>query len=125
MNTKTEAAGSPLDTAKLVLAVVFLVAGISAYYFFSDQPGYIRVLMILLSVVLALLSAWFTVPGKALWAFFQESKTEVRKVVWPTRTETVHTTLIVLIMVLLAASALWLLDTLFAAGFSLLLGQGS
>ena len=48
--------------------------------------------------------------------------TEIRKVVWPNRTETTQTTLIVLAAVIVASLLLWGLDSLFSFGLNLLLG---
>ena len=60
--------------------------------------------------------------GRRAWSFVQDSRTEVRKVVWPTRAETVQTTLIVMALVLLVGIFLWLLDMLLAWGFQTLTG---
>lgn len=121
MNTKIESSASRLDTAKLVLAVIALIAGIVGFHYLEGQPNYLRLAVLLVMVALGVVLVYFTAAGKSLWGFFQDAKTEVRKVVWPTRTETIHTTLIVFVMVLVAALALWLLDTIFAAGAAFLI----
>lgn len=121
MNTKTESSASKLDTAKLVLAVIALIAGIVGFHYLEGQPNYLRLAVLLVMVALGVVLVYFTAAGKSLWGFFQDAKTEVRKVVWPTRTETIHTTLIVFVVVLVAALALWLLDTIFAAGAAFLI----
>jgi preprotein translocase subunit SecE len=51
-----------------------------------------------------------TTAGRKLWTFAADSRTEVRKVVWPSRQETVQTTFIVLVMVLIMGIILWLVD---------------
>lgn len=125
MNTKTETQGSnPLDTVKLVATVLILVAGVIGFYWYEDQPTLYRVVGILAAVVIAAALAYTTELGKAFWAFAQEARIEVRKVVWPTRTETIHTTLIVIGMVLVASILLWLIDMFFGWGFAALTGRG-
>ena len=59
--------------------------------------------------------------GKILWSYFQNSRTELRKVVWPTRVETMQTTLIVSIVVIVAGVFLWFLDLFFGWGSQALL----
>ena len=54
--------------------------------------------------------------------FFQEVKSELSKVTWPTRNETVVTTVMVFIMVFLAAMFFLAADSLMSAGISLILG---
>jgi preprotein translocase subunit SecE len=63
--------------------------------------------------------------GRDLWAFMKESKQEVRKVVWPTRDETVRTTMMVFAMVFVASLVLWLLDMFLFWGVRFLTGQGA
>ena len=62
--------------------------------------------------------------GQALWGFMQDARTETRKVVWPTRQETVRTTLLVFVVVTLVAVFLWLLDILLGWGVESLILSG-
>jgi len=101
---------SPADTLKLLAAVGILVAGVIGFYVYEDQPQLYRVLGMLAAVAVAVAVSVTTGPGQALWGFLQESRTEVRKVVWPTRQETIQTTLIVLVVVIIVAIFLWLMD---------------
>ena len=55
----------------------------------------------------------------------REARTEVRKVVWPTRKETMQTTGIVLVVVFLVAIMMWIMDTFFGWAVGQLLGWGS
>lgn len=112
--TKSEIKGSPLDTAKLVAAIGLLVLGIVVFYYFADQPLLYRVLG-MLALALAGVGVFLTsTQGRALMAFMKASRTEMRKVVWPTRAETLQTTLVVIVMVLIVGIFLWLLDMLLA-----------
>ena len=101
---------SSTDNVKLILALLILVAGIAGFYYFADQAILYRVLGLLAFAVVAAAVALTSSKGKNLTSFMQSSKTEMRKMVWPTRTETVQTTLIVLVMVLIVSILLWLLD---------------
>ena len=110
MVTKTEQQTSGLDTVKLMLALLIVVAGIAGFYYFSEESQLYRVLGMLAAVVVAFLIASTTLVGKRSLGFARESRVEVRKVVWPTRQETTQTTIAVLVMVLIVAIMLWLID---------------
>ena len=101
---------SNLDTVKLGLAALVLAAGVYGFYHFAEEPQLYRVLGVLLFAIIAAGIALTTVRGKALTSFMQAARTEVRKMVWPTRTETIQTTAVVLVMVIIVAIFLWLLD---------------
>ena len=124
MNAKTEAEGSGLDTAKLTVAVVLLVAGIGAFYQFEAYSTLLRVLGLLVVTGAALGIAYQTRIGRMAWEFVQASRAEVRKVVWPTRQETVQTTLVVFVMVLVMGVMLWLFDLVLMTIVRALTGHG-
>lgn len=124
MNTQAEAATSVLDVVKQVLSVVFVAAGVAAFYYFSDVQLLYRVLGLVGIVIIVLGIMLTTDVGRNVWAFVLESKQEVRKVVWPTRDETVRTTLLVFAMVFVVGIILWLLDMFLFWGVRLLTGQG-
>ncbi|MCG5534444.1 preprotein translocase subunit SecE [Ectothiorhodospira mobilis] len=112
MAGKTEVERSGLDTAKLGLAVGLLVAGIVTFYWFSDQSTLLRAIGLVAVSGVAVAIGMTTAKGRALAGYLRESRTEVRKMVWPTRAETVQTTLVVLAVTLLVAILLWLIDML-------------
>jgi len=124
MNTQAEAATSVFDVVKQVFSVVFVVAGISAFYYFSDIQLLYRVIGLLLVMSLVIVMMLTTDLGRSVWGFVQESRQEVRKVVWPTREETMRTTLLVFAMVFVVGIVLWLLDMFLFWGVRLLTGQG-
>jgi preprotein translocase subunit SecE len=110
MRAKTETPTSNLDAVMLGLAA-FLVAGaLGAFYYFGDQSLLLRVVGLLAVIGLALALGFRTQKGRDIWAFMKEAQVEVRKVVWPTRQETVRMTLIVVLMVVTVAGFLWVLD---------------
>ena len=131
MNTQAEPAVSVADIVKQVFSVVFVVAGVAGFYYFSTDHSNIKEvgllyrvlgLLVVVSISVGLVSA--TDLGRTVWAFILESKQEVRKVVWPTRDETMRTTLLVFAMVFIVGLILWLLDMFLFWGVRLLTGQG-
>jgi len=113
MNAKVESAPSALDNIKLVLAAGVLLAGIAGFEYFSDQSLLYRVLGLVAVAAVAAAIAMTSAQGRNAWIFFRDARNEVRKVIWPTRQETLQTTLIVLAMVVLVALILWAMDALF------------
>ncbi|MEC4747072.1 preprotein translocase subunit SecE [Methylomicrobium sp. Wu6] len=125
MNTQAEAQTSILDIVKQVFSAVLVVGGVAAFYYFAEQVQLIyRVLGLIVIVAAVLVMMLTTELGRSVWAFAQESKVEVRKVVWPTKDETTRTTLMVFTMVTVVALILWLLDMFLFWGVRLLTGQG-
>jgi len=120
--TKTEQQSSAFDTIKLVFSLLVLVAGIFAFYYFKDESQLLRVMGILAVAAVSFLILATTMLGKKSIGFARDARVEVRKVVWPTRQETVQTTIAVLVMVLIVAIMLWLIDMLLGWGVKSLLG---
>ena len=110
MNAKTEAGGDTLDTIKLLLAAAVVVAGVVGFYYFGDQPTVVRALAVLVSLALAAFIALQATQGKDFWRFVQSSRVEMRKVVWPTRQETLTTTGAVMLFAAVLGVFFWLLD---------------
>jgi preprotein translocase subunit SecE len=120
----TEAQASSMDTVKLTLALALLGGGVLAFYWFADQSLLMRVLALLGITGVSVFIASLTAVGRTTWAFVGSTRTEVRKVVWPTRAETVQTTLAVLFVVVLMGVVLWLMDMVLLWAIRLLTGQG-
>ncbi len=121
MVTKTEQSTSAIDTFKLMTAVLVLLAGVGGFYYFEDESQLLRVLGMLAVAVIAFLIAATSDVGRRSLGFFKDARVEVRKVVWPTRQETLQTTIAVLFMVILVAIMLWLFDMFLGWGVSKLL----
>ncbi|MBE2259987.1 MAG: preprotein translocase subunit SecE [Candidatus Accumulibacter sp.] len=98
------------DKLKFALAVLLLVAGIAGFYLLAEQPMILRVLAVLAGAGLAAAVAWRTEQGRQFFAFAREATTEAKKVVWPSRKETVQTTGLVFAFVVVMALFLWLTD---------------
>jgi preprotein translocase subunit SecE len=110
MTTQAEAATSVLDIVKHAFSLLLVIAGVAAFYYFSEILLLYRVLAIVAIVVIALAIMRTTQVGQDVWVFMLESKQEVRKVVWPSRQDTMQTTLMVLAMVVVVGLILWFLD---------------
>ncbi|MBA2492805.1 MAG: preprotein translocase subunit SecE [Gammaproteobacteria bacterium] len=122
MATKTETQGSALDTAKLALAALLVTAGVIAFYWYAEQSTLYRVLGLLAVTGIAVAIAWSTAKGRSIASFLQDSRTEVRKMVWPSRAETMQTTLVVFLVVIIVGIFLWLLDMLLGWLIQLVIG---
>jgi preprotein translocase subunit SecE len=96
---------------KLVLAILSIVAGVVGFYYLRDSAMVIRLLLLLFGLFLAITIAWFTDQGKQFYVFSRESIEETRKVVWPSRKETIQTAGVVFAFVVAMAVFLWLVDT--------------
>ena len=115
MNTKAEQSKglNVADIGKLTLAVLVLAGGIFAYSWFGNDPNVpssVRLLGVLVALVASLAIAAFTAPGRRTRNFLAESQFEMRKVVWPTRDETLKTTGIILVVVIILSLLLGLID---------------
>ncbi len=114
--SKTEGTANPaLNTVFWVITVAIIAAGVYGNSNFSDLFGtdslLYRVLALLALAAVAAVIALQTTQGKSFWELLKGARTEIRKVVWPTRQETTQTTMIVLLVVVVAGLILWLLDT--------------
>ena len=114
MTTQTETSESGvLDILKLLIAAGTLVGGLYAYYYYvNDIALPLRVLMVLGGTGLGIAIAMTSTQGRRLWHFIQGSRVEIRKVVWPTRTETTQTAIAVFVFTLVMMLFFWGLDSL-------------
>ncbi|MBL8441876.1 MAG: preprotein translocase subunit SecE [Betaproteobacteria bacterium] len=112
-----------VDKIKCALALVLLAAGVAGFYLLADQAMILRVLAVLAGVAAAIAVAWKTEPGQRFFAFAQEAGVETKKVVWPSRKETMQTTGAVFAFVVVMALVLYFTDkTLEWALYDLILG---
>lgn len=112
MNAKVESEGSKFDALKWVVVTLIVAAGVVGNSFYSEQSLLYRVLALLGLALVAGFIASRTAKGKAFFSLFGESRQEIRRVVWPSRQETVQTTAIVVVVVLVVGLLLWGLDSL-------------
>ena len=112
-----------IDKIKLGAAVVLVAAGIWGYYLLDEQALVLRILAVVAGLVAAGVVAWLSEPGRQFATFAAESVGEVKKVVWPTRKETMQTTAAVFAFVVAMAVFLWISDkTLQWVLYDLILG---
>ena len=107
----------------MFLPVLFV--GIGAYYWFEDEPLAIRIAMVVAGLALGAAFAWFSWYGREFWQFAQASRIELRKVVWPSRDETVKTTYVVFIFTIVMGLFFWGLDWILTWLTRLLTGQSA
>ena len=123
MSGKSEVvAANRLDSLKWAVVAIVVAVGVYGNYYFSAEPLLYRVLGLLVLAAGGGFLALQTLKGRALWELAKEAKVEIRKVVWPTRQETVQTTLVVVAVVLIMGLILWALDSLLGWIISSLIG---
>ena len=111
------------DKIKLAVAGVLVVAGIAGYYLLSEASILLRVLAVIAGIAAGAAVALASAPGKLFVVFAREALAEVKKVVWPTRKETMQTTAAVFAFVVVMAAFLWVSDkTLEWVLYDLILG---
>jgi preprotein translocase subunit SecE len=111
------------DKIKLVAAVLLVGLGIWGYYWLGDSALILRILAVIAGLLAAAAVAWWSEPGRQFAVFAGEAVEETKKVVWPTRKETIQTTAAVFAFVVVMALFLWLTDkTLEWALYDLVLG---
>ena len=122
MNVKAEAKDSRFDLVKWLVVAALVVVGVVGNQYFSAEPVLYRVLGLVVLGAVAAFVAFQTARGQAFAVLLKEARVEIRKVVWPTRQETMQTTLIVVAVVLVMALLLWGLDSLLGWLISLIVG---
>lgn len=122
MSEKVQNSGSKLDTLKWIVVALLVAAGVYGNSYFSGESVLYRVIGLLVLALIAGFIATRTSKGSAFLNLCMDARTEIRKVVWPTRTETIQTTLIVIVVVLLVALLLWGVDSLLSWIISLIIG---
>jgi preprotein translocase subunit SecE len=113
-----------VDKLKVVVALLLVVAGIVAFHYFTDKALIVRVLAVFGGLIAGGLLFITTAWGQQFRVYAQESVDETRKVVWPTRKETLQTTGIVFVFVVIMALFLWLVDASLLWVVKKLIGRG-
>jgi preprotein translocase subunit SecE len=122
---QTPPSASAKDTALITLSVVVLFVGIGAFYWFEDQALPLRIAMVVAGLGVAAGFAWLSWYGREFWQFALASRIELRKVVWPSRDETVKTTYVVFIFAIVMGLFFWGLDWVLTWLTRLLTGQSA
>jgi len=124
MDSKADTGATAFDTLKLAAAAGVLVGGIVAYYYYADVAVVLRAIGVLVAFGLAVVILLQSAQGKTLLRFVNASRVELRKVVWPTREETIQTTVAVMIFTFIMGLFFWFLDMFLLWFTRLLTGQG-
>ncbi|GAL23546.1 MULTISPECIES: preprotein translocase subunit SecE [Vibrio] len=109
-NAETPDSSNAADVIKWIVAFALLAAAVVGNYLYGELSVVLRAAGVVVLIAAALGVAATTTKGKAAITFAREARVEVRKVVWPTRQETMQTTLIVLAVSIVMALALWGID---------------
>ncbi|ALM92894.1 MULTISPECIES: preprotein translocase subunit SecE [Alteromonas] len=125
MSEKTENQSNALDMFKWVVVFALLAGLVTANTVFGEISVLYRAVTAVVVVVIAGFIAASTVKGSTFLSFAKESRTEVRKVVWPTRQEANQTTIIVLAATLVMALILWGLDGIIVRVVGYITGIGA
>jgi preprotein translocase subunit SecE len=105
-----ETVSSKLDLVLVALAVLAAAGGVLGFTFLTEQPTLARVGVLIGGLAAGIAIAWFSQPGKRFLAYARESYEETKRVVWPSRKETMTTTGIVFGFVVLMALFLFVVD---------------
>jgi len=124
-NSETQARPALVDTALLAAACLVLLASIVAYYYFEGVTLVLRVMGILAGVGVGAALLYQARQGQVIWQFILGSRVEIRKVIWPTRQETLQTTITVFIFLLLLGLFFWSLDFVLLMITRAVTGQGA
>jgi len=114
-----------IDKIKLVFALLLVAAGVAGFYWLAEHALVIRILAVLAGVVAGVVLMSTTALGKEFFAFAREAVVETRKVVWPSRKETIQTTVAVFALVLVMAIFLWVVDVGFLWMVKMLMGRSA
>ena len=113
-----------LDKIKLVVAFLAVVAGIAGFYYLHESAAVLKLASVLVGLLLAAGVAWTSEPGKRFFAFGKDSVAEAKRVVWPTRKETLQTTAVVIVFAVTMALFLWAVDASLMIVVNKMMGRG-
>ncbi len=121
-----DAGSSRQDSLLLVVAAALFAGGLFAFYYFDPQLAtVVRLLILLAAFGAAAAIGYRTQTGRDVWDAISGARTELRKVIWPTRQESVQTTIMIAVVVVIMALLMWGLDSTLLFGVEKLTGRGS
>ncbi len=112
-----------MNTLKWLIVLIIIAAGVVANLHYNQVDVAYRATIGIFVSVVALGIVYTTTQGSLAWAFIKSARTEMRKVAWPTRQETVQTALVVVAMVVITALILWGIDSFFMWIVGMITGQ--
>ena len=114
-----------IDKVKLVLSALLVAAGIAGFYLLADKALVVRILVFLAGLAAAVALFRTTPAGGNTLTFIGEAVAEAKRVVWPTRKETIQTTIAVFVLVMIMAAFLAVVDVGFAYMVQWLMGRSA
>jgi preprotein translocase subunit SecE len=114
-----------MEKIKLVLSALLVAAGIAGFYLLADKALVLRILVILAGLAAAVALLWTTTQGQTALGFVGEAVAEAKRVVWPTRKETIQTAIAVFVLVAIVAAFLAVVDIGFAYMVQWLMGRSA
>lgn len=110
------------DKIKWILSIIFFVIAISGNYYFKEYNSIFRIIIVFIIIIISGIPILLTKKGKLILVFLREARFEIRKVIWPTKQETIQTTLIIAAVTSLMALILWGLDSILVRFVSFIIG---
>lgn len=111
------------DGLKWLLVVLLVVTGIVGNIHYAAISPALRLVAGIVLALIALFVAAQTTKGRIAWKYLNEARDEIRRVVWPTRQATLQVALVVLVMVVIAATVIFVFDQIFVWLIAWLTGQ--
>lgn len=97
----------------VMIVIISSIVFASIYLTIFKDSSALTAALIILGVVFLLVIAKQTNEGSTCWQFILNARLEMRKVVWPTRQETINSTFIVLVIVVISSIIIYLVGLLF------------
>lgn len=125
MESQTVDAGSSRkDSLLLLVAALLFAGGLFAFYYFDPKLATtLRVLILLAAIGASAAVGYRAQIGRDVWSAVSGARTELRKVIWPTKQESVQTTIMIAVVVVFMALLMWLLDSGLLYGVEKLTGR--
>lgn len=121
-----DAGSARKDSLLLVVAAALFAGGLFAFYYFDPQLAtVVRLLILLATTGAAIAIAYQTATGRDVWDAVTGARTELRKVIWPTKQESIQTTIMIAVVVVIMALLMWGLDSTLLYGVEKLTGRAS
>lgn len=121
--SQVQTVNTGIDKAKLAVVAVLIVASVAAFYLLGKQGAVFQWGALLAGLMAAVVVFLISESGRRFLAFAHDAWREVKKVVWPTRKESIQMTAYVFAFVVIMSLFLWLADkTLEWLFYDLILG---
>ena len=115
-NQNVETSSGTLDKVLVTLAALCVIAGVLAFSLLTEQALAVRLGALGGGLVLGVILAWFSPTGKRFLNYGRQSWEELRRVVWPTRKETLNTTGLVMAFVVVISLFMFICDQIIEWG---------